>query len=174
MTNIDSAYDASYSAWGQARTRLLTALLAKIAAETLDFFPEADTLVVEGEHDSEGFFVRAQRVTVGGQKIAGYGSDGVSDSDEWDGFSDDIDSTLLDFLAGLTLEDYAGIQPIDLRAAISAGEGLGTTDAEALDRLNLLLSAAEWPGACGMEDVCQIVRSTGRTEVPNAPEWERH
>jgi len=48
------------------------------------------------------------------------------------------------------------------------------TDEEALDELNLLLSAPEWPGASGMEDVCVIVRATGRREVPNAPHWERH
>lgn len=48
------------------------------------------------------------------------------------------------------------------------------TDEEALDELNLMLSAPEWPGASGMEDVCEVVRSTGRTEVPNAPEWHRH
>lgn len=48
------------------------------------------------------------------------------------------------------------------------------SDQEALDVINLLLSAPEWPGASGIEDVCQIVRSTGRIEVPNAPEWERH
>lgn len=48
------------------------------------------------------------------------------------------------------------------------------TDEEALDQLNLMLSAAEWPGASGMEDVCAVVRSTGRTEVPDAPTWYRH
>lgn len=48
------------------------------------------------------------------------------------------------------------------------------TDAQALDRLNLLLSAAEWPGASGMEDVAEIVRWTGRKEIANAPAWERH
>jgi hypothetical protein len=48
------------------------------------------------------------------------------------------------------------------------------TDAEALDELNLLLSAPEWPGASGMEDVCEIVRGTGRLEVKDAPTWERH
>jgi len=47
-------------------------------------------------------------------------------------------------------------------------------DAAALDELNLLLSAPEWPGASGMEDVLDIVRSTGRTEVPGAPSWSRH
>lgn len=48
------------------------------------------------------------------------------------------------------------------------------SDAEALDRLNELLSAPEWPGASGMEDVCEIVRLTGREEIPDAPEWGRH
>ena len=47
-------------------------------------------------------------------------------------------------------------------------------DKRALDELNLLLSAPEWPGASGMEDVCQIVRRTGRTEIEDAPPWERH
>jgi hypothetical protein len=48
------------------------------------------------------------------------------------------------------------------------------TDADALDRLNLLLSAPEWPGASGMEDVCEIVRATGRDEIADAPTWGRH
>lgn len=53
-------------------------------------------------------------------------------------------------------------------------EGQRLSDEEALDRLNLLLSAREWPGASGMEDVLEIVRQTGRQEIPDAPEWERH
>lgn len=48
------------------------------------------------------------------------------------------------------------------------------TDKEALDRLNELLSSPEWPGASGMEDVCEIVRATGRDEIPDAPLWRRH
>lgn len=48
------------------------------------------------------------------------------------------------------------------------------SDAEALDELNLLLSAPEWPGASGMEDVAEIVAATGREQVPDAPEWRRH
>lgn len=47
-------------------------------------------------------------------------------------------------------------------------------DAAVLDRLNLLLSAEEWPGASGMEDVDELVRSTGRQRVPDAPDWSRH
>jgi hypothetical protein len=48
------------------------------------------------------------------------------------------------------------------------------TDAEALDWINELLSASEWPGASGMEDVYEIVRATGRTEIPDAPSWPSH
>ena len=48
------------------------------------------------------------------------------------------------------------------------------SDSEALDRLNLLLSAPIWPGASGLEDIAAIVRSTGREEVPGAPEWLAH
>lgn len=48
------------------------------------------------------------------------------------------------------------------------------TDSEALDELNLLLSAPEWPGASGMEDVAEVVAATGRQQVPDAPEWPRH
>lgn len=62
----------------------------------------------------------------------------------------------------------------DLIAYKDALEDAYAIDAEALDELNLLLSAPEWPGASGMEDVLGIVRRTGRTEVPNAPVWERH
>ncbi len=54
------------------------------------------------------------------------------------------------------------------------GAGQLDADAEALDTLNLRLSAPEWPGASGMEDVCDIVRATGRSEIPNAPEWRSH
>lgn len=48
------------------------------------------------------------------------------------------------------------------------------TDKQVVDKLNELLSAATWPGASGLEDVCAIVRRTGRKEVPDAPEWHSH
>ena len=48
------------------------------------------------------------------------------------------------------------------------------SDAQALDELNLMLSAREWPGASALEDVCVVVRSTGREEVADAPEWDGH
>ena len=46
-------------------------------------------------------------------------------------------------------------------------------DRGTLDAINLLLSAPVWPGASGMEDIYDLVR-TVREPVPNAPEWEAH
>lgn len=68
----------------------------------------------------------------------------------------------------------AGIVDIDARPTEPEPTSDPISDKAALDKLNLLLSAPEWPGASGMEDVCQIVRSTGRGEIPNAPEWGSH
>lgn len=48
------------------------------------------------------------------------------------------------------------------------------TDAEALDHLAWLLSAEEWPGASGMEDVAEIVASTGRDLEQPGADWPRH
>lgn len=62
----------------------------------------------------------------------------------------------------------ASLAPAELDAL-----GLLLKDASVVDRLNLLLSADEWPGASGMEDVCEIVRGV-RLPVPDAPEWSRH
>lgn len=47
------------------------------------------------------------------------------------------------------------------------------TDAEVLDRLAWLLSAEEWPGASGMEDVAELVALVRDIEQPGA-EWPRH
>lgn len=42
----------------------------------------------------------------------------------------------------------------------------GQVDAPALDRINAILSTPTW--SVGMlEDICEIVRSTGRIEVPS-------
>jgi hypothetical protein len=48
------------------------------------------------------------------------------------------------------------------------------TDAEALDQLAWLLSAPEWPGASGMEDVAEIVAATGRSLDQEGADWPRH
>jgi hypothetical protein len=62
----------------------------------------------------------------------------------------------------------------DIDSLIAYKDALEDAYGDALDKLNLLLSAAARPGVSGMEDVCVIVRKTGRIEVPNAPTWERH
>lgn len=59
-------------------------------------------------------------------------------------------------------------------ARLRSNPGQQIADQEALDRINLLLSAADWPGPSGLEDIQDIVRLTGREPVPNAPAWWRH
>ena len=49
-----------------------------------------------------------------------------------------------------------------------------TFDADVLDRLAYLLSAEEWPGASGMEDVAELVAATGRDINQAGAEWPRH
>lgn len=61
----------------------------------------------------------------------------------------------------------------DLYGELIDGIKAGFRDADAIDEINLLLSAKEWPGASGMEDVCNIVRRV-RAEIADAPDWERH
>lgn len=98
------------------------------------------------------------------------------DTDDWQHASmlDDLvnDGLDVDLRSALPMDSdaaVAGYLPTDVEAVKRT-----VTDREALDTLNLLLSAEEWPGASGMEDVCEIVRATGRVEVADAPEWERH
>lgn len=69
---------------------------------------------------------------------------------------------------------YDATQLVTTTTVVTSAANGRLSDAEALDKLNLLLSASEWPGASGMEDVCEIVRATGRSEIPDAPEWARH
>lgn len=47
-------------------------------------------------------------------------------------------------------------------------------DRETLDRLAWLLSAPEWPGASGMEDVAELVARTGRDLHQEGAQWYRH
>ena len=102
--------------------------------------------------------------------------DGVPDSRDFDAIEETIEATgeaicrheeeptkIVTLLLSERSQDYRAGQEPPARS-----------DKEALDELNLMLSAPEWPGASGMEDVCMIVRSTGRTEIPNAPEWPSH
>lgn len=116
-TGLEARYDDAYAVWEVARSRLVALLEAKIGAYAAEHYPQADELTVNGEDDVEGFFIRAQRVTVGGQLIDGYRSNGESSSDAWDDCVEDLDSTLLDFLAGLTGEDYRGTHTIAVPGA---------------------------------------------------------
>lgn len=50
----------------------------------------------------------------------------------------------------------------------------GEADAIALDRINHILSDPEW-GVGMLEDICAIVRGTGRVDVSEGrPTWDRH
>ena len=62
------------------------------------------------------------------------------------------------------------------RMRLEVNEGVEATashvDTPALDRINAILSDPEW-GVGMLEDICAIVRGTGRDEVAGA-RWERH
>jgi hypothetical protein len=62
----------------------------------------------------------------------------------------------------------------EMANAIEALQAEVTRDAAALDRLAWLLSAPEWPGASGMEDVAEIVAATGRDLDQEGASWSRH
>jgi hypothetical protein len=66
--------------------------------------------------------------------------------------------------------DVAGIMPVPSTEAERR-----CTDADALDQMAHLFSAAAWPGSSGLEDLCGIVQRTGRkvTDDPSI-EWESH
>ena len=48
------------------------------------------------------------------------------------------------------------------------------TDKDVLDRLAYLLSAPEWPGASGMEDVAELVGLVRDISDNPDAEWPRH
>jgi hypothetical protein len=65
--------------------------------------------------------------------------------------------------------ELAGVEPV-----VERTNGR-LTDEQALDEMATLFSASEWPGSSGLEDLCSIVRGTGRkiTDDPTI-EWARH
>lgn len=70
--------------------------------------------------------------------------------------------------------DPDGDSPVDnLIAYKDALEDLYAADSAVLDELNTLLSAPQWPGPSGLEDICVLVRKV-REPVADAPRWERH
>lgn len=106
-------------------------------------------------------------------------SNGYEDLDAWMADSDysctrDTDDRII----GWADEDGNEVNPVDVAtyameaaAEVPAGK---PTDAEVLDRLAYLLSAPEWPGASGMEDVAELVRSTGRHTDHHDAVWRSH
>jgi hypothetical protein len=103
------AYEHAYAVHERARTRLIDVLLARIAAFTAESYPAAVELVIEGLYDVEGIRLRAQKVLDAEAKaIDGFNAAGESSSDGWDEFCEDMDSILLDELAGLTGDEYSG------------------------------------------------------------------
>lgn len=72
-------------------------------------------------------------------------------------------------------ETYS-LKETELEGVIREAENTGRlSDAEALDRMAHLFSASEWPGSSGLEDLCGIVRKTGRRITDDSTiEWARH
>ena len=84
-----------------------------------------------------------------------------------------IQETLLD--SG-NVQDASGVSiavsvaPFHAKLLTSTREA---DDGRALDEINEILSAPEW--SVGMlEDICEIVRATGREEVADPPEYLAH
>jgi hypothetical protein len=85
---------------------------------------------------------------------------------------DGVDFTEVELDLVLRGEQVAKIideAPLTLAIALT---GWASGDGQALDAINEILSAPEW--ASGMlEDINELVRGTGRAEVPGAI-WDRH
>jgi hypothetical protein len=60
-----------------------------------------------------------------------------------------------------------------IRVREIVGHEFRADDGSSLDRINEMLSDPEW-GVGMLEDICAIVRSTGRAENPKAKPWSRH
>ncbi len=106
---IETTHDQAMEAYQAAAHALSMATEAWAFAHTIDRFPGAVTLHVEGEIGEEGnICVRAQKVTdADGNTIAGYDEGGMSDSEAWDAFTDLVDMQL-DWLGELNGDDWLG------------------------------------------------------------------
>lgn len=137
---LERAYEHALAVLGAARVRTVELLLLRIGRLTAEHYPEAAELSVLGIYDTERLLVRADRVLdASGAMLDGYGVDGDSTSEEWDAFTDAIDTDMLDTLESLTGDDYSGRHGIDVPGdAVTAPE----TVAEALDvAVNITTSA---------------------------------
>lgn len=105
-----------------ARQRLMaaerdvdSAVRAVVTARVRKLYPDAATLVAEGEYNEDGLLhLHSQKVlTTDGTVLDGYDDDGVSMSEDWDTFSDEIDA-MLDEIAERD-DAYQGTHEFDVQ-----------------------------------------------------------
>lgn len=117
MTDPTARRRTAETALAAASRRLTAAVMANVVTLTLEYFPEANKLLVFGLFGESGFTVRAQRVIDAGDNIlAGYDVTGQSSSEEWDDFTDEVDP-LLDELGEQNEDDWTGRNEIALHSA---------------------------------------------------------
>jgi hypothetical protein len=130
---IQERFTAAAEAHERSAQRLAVLLRAVVAETVLEYFPDADTLWVHNDSSEGRTVLRAQRVTASGQLVAGWPLGSwlnAAQYEEWDDLTDEIDTEYLDWLYQLGSESYEDDTPIDLRAAISAGESTGQNETE--------------------------------------------
>lgn len=115
--NIEARMTQAVENYHSAAQALSAATEARAFAYAVDHFPGTVTLHVEGEVGEEGnIVIRAQKVTnADGNTIAGYDDDGMSESEEWDRFTDLVDPDL-DWLGVLNGDDWFGDNEITEQA----------------------------------------------------------
>lgn len=105
------------AAYNNAAKTFIDALYAEVRRIVVEHYPTAGVLHVKGEYDTDGFIVRAQRVTdTAGVDIAGWDDNGDNiepDVEEhlytpFDSLADDIDCALLQWIGDLTGDDLLG------------------------------------------------------------------
>lgn len=157
-TPLDIAYEVAVRAYRDASDYYEAVVLAQLGAFVATTYPEADELHVLGEYDAfDGELkLRAQKVTAGGQMIAGYlehdapGDHTGATGEGWDDFTDEVDGGYLSVLVGLANEEYLGEHAIPVPGAgIPEARTPGATldAAEVIDH-----NTDEKPAVCIMPD----------------------
>lgn len=144
MNDITARLTTAEERLNAAGREVRAIVMELVIAMTLEAFPEAHILEVEGQYGDSGFVLRAQRVTDADRNtIAGFAGD--FHTEEWDDFTDEVDQ-YLDQLADLNPSNWRGANEIVLQAAVTA-EVLITTyvDPAYADLMNLanLVEGAE-------------------------------